>query len=298
MIMDNTHAEPVAFKGSREKTIYGTLYWSGKHKSVENVPVTLFLHGFKGFKDWGAFPQACRYLAYSEQPSVVLSLNFSHNGIDGNGTDFNDLEAFSQGTLSDDLEDIGHVIRQLKERKKKFREELGLSLDGKAISLIGHSRGGHTAITAAAEYPEVKCVITWSAVADYKHHVQESMIADWENDGVTYIPNSRTGQQMPLNSSFWDDIKGNGNRVRAVKRLEEVYIPACFIHAEEDEAVPLSNMNLLYENCASTHKVKVSVPNAGHTFGVQHPWNGNTLPEPFMHVLENTDRWLNKILAE
>ena len=27
-------------------------------------PVILFVNGFKGFKDWGAFPAACEELAY------------------------------------------------------------------------------------------------------------------------------------------------------------------------------------------------------------------------------------------
>jgi len=27
------------------------------------LPVVLFIHGFKGFKDWGAFPDACEEFA-------------------------------------------------------------------------------------------------------------------------------------------------------------------------------------------------------------------------------------------
>ncbi len=38
-------------------------------------PVIIFLHGFKGFKDWGPFPDACEDLARSG--FGVLAMNFS-----------------------------------------------------------------------------------------------------------------------------------------------------------------------------------------------------------------------------
>ncbi|RZK32728.1 MAG: dienelactone hydrolase, partial [Hymenobacter sp.] len=56
-------------------------------------PVIVFVHGFKGFKDWGHFPLLARFFA--EQGFVFIKLNLSHNGVVVGGTgDLEDLEAF------------------------------------------------------------------------------------------------------------------------------------------------------------------------------------------------------------
>ena len=47
-------------------------------KGAVRLPVLIFLHGFKGFKDWGHFPMVAEYLARSG--FAVLRFNFSHNG--------------------------------------------------------------------------------------------------------------------------------------------------------------------------------------------------------------------------
>ena len=51
----------------------------------------IFLHGFKGFKDWGFVPYLGDYL--SDNGFFVITFNFSHNGVGRNSTDFNELES-------------------------------------------------------------------------------------------------------------------------------------------------------------------------------------------------------------
>lgn len=251
-------------------------------------PVVIFLHGFKGFKDWGPFPDACFEIA--ESGYAVLAVNFSRNGVGDNPTEFGRLDLFADNTLSQELRDVGSVIEALK--NGEIQSEHGV-FDAFRVGLIGHSRGGHTALVAASEYEEVSAVVTWSAVANYNRHWTDEMIRDWEKKGYTEILNSRTGQLMRLNRTLYDDALENADTLMADVRVKELYIPVCFIHGKEDESVPYQEVNSLYENCASHDKKRILVPETGHTYGGSHPFTEDELPDPFRQVLDATIRWFD-----
>lgn len=262
-----------------------------KEQREQKVPVIIFLHGFKGFKDWGAFPDACAEM--STAGFAVLAINFSLNGIGENMTEFDQLELFSRETLSQDLIDVGTVIIGLKGGKISADD---LSLDTDNIGILGHSRGGHTAVAAAAEYPEIKCLVTWSAVANYNTHWSDEMIADWNEKGVTKIENSRTGQVMPVKDVVYQDALKNADRLMAVKRVTELDIPVLFIHAKGDEGVPYSEAERLYRNCESEIKEIELLAGSGHTFGTAHPFEEDEFPPTFQKVVNKTIDWFKKHL--
>jgi hypothetical protein len=59
----------------------------------KDVPVVIFAHGFKGFKDWGAHDMIARYFA--KNGFRYIKFNFSHNGTTADDpTEFTDLMAF------------------------------------------------------------------------------------------------------------------------------------------------------------------------------------------------------------
>lgn len=250
------------------------------------LPVIIFLHGFKGFKDWGAFPDACAEI--SANGFAVVAMNFSLNGVGESMTEFDQLDLFARETLSQDLEDVGSVISALKEGEISA-DEFSLATD--TIGILGHSRGGHTAVAAAAEYPEIKCLVTWSAVADYNARWSDDMIADWNEKGVTEIKNGRTGQMMPVKEIVYKDALENADRLMAVKRVQEIGIPALFVHSKGDEAVPYSEAEKLYEKCSSTDKELELIPDSGHTFGTAHPFEDEQYPEAFSRALNKTTGW-------
>ncbi|MDZ7772388.1 MAG: alpha/beta fold hydrolase [Balneolaceae bacterium] len=261
------------------------LYLPGD-RSGRALPVIIFLHGFKGFKDWGPFPDACE--AISEAGFAVMAVNFSHNGIGEDPRVFDRLDLFRRETLSRDLDEVDLVIRALKEGDV---DAGGRRLNTDAIGLLGHSRGGHTAVAAAAEYEEVACLVTWSAVADYNQRWSEEMIADWEDKGVTEIRNGRTGQMMPVDRVVWDDARENAGRLMAAERVKELHIPVLFVHARGDESVPPADAELLHRNCPSADKKLMLVPGTGHTFGGSHPFGEESFPEPFEKMLGRTAGW-------
>lgn len=254
-------------------------------------PVILFLHGFKGFKDWGPFPDACYEM--SRAGFCVIPINLSLNGVGESLTEFDELDLFARETLSQDLDDVGSVIEALK-REEITTDRAGLMTD--TIGLMGHSRGGQTAVAAAAEYPEIGCLVTWSAVADYNARWSDEMKKDWESMGYTEILNSRTGQVMRVDKVVYEDAVEYAERVIALNRVEELHIPTLFVHAKDDESVPPGESEKLYGNCPSAEKKLKLVSGTGHTFGGAHPFEEAEFPEKFDEVLRDTVKWFEYFL--
>lgn len=255
------------------------------------LPIVFFVHGFKGFKDWGAFPDACEEIARSG--FAVIAFNHSKNGVGKNMLEFDQPELFEQQTLSSDLDDIGSLIEAI-EKKEISHNKVILNTD--RIGIIGHSRGGHTAVAAAAEYSSIHCLITWSAVADYNARWSDQMIKDWNKNGYTEITNARTGQVLKLGKVVYDDAMENASRVIALNRVRELHIPALFIAGKNDEAVPFKDSNKLMRACPSEDKEFRLIENAGHTFETSHPFEEDDFPPQFAEVLELTETWLLEYL--
>lgn len=251
------------------------------------LPVVLFLHGFKGFKDWGAFPDACEEIAMAG--FAVVSFNLSLNGVGKSMTEFDEPELFARQILSQDLDDVGAVIEAIK-TKQISNEKVNLDTD--RIGIIGHSRGGHTAVVAAAEYADIHTLVTWSAVADYNSRWSDKMIGDWEKKGYTEIENSRTGQVFKIDKKVYDDAVENADKLMAIKRVKELHIPCMFIAGKNDDSVPVLESEQLYRSCPADEKEIRLIDNAGHTFQVSHPFDHKNFPQEFEDVIDLTLGWL------
>lgn len=250
------------------------------------LPVILFIHGFKGFKDWGAFPDLYEELARAG--FAVIAFNLSLSGVGSSMLEFDKPELFRRQTFSQDLLDVGSVIDALK--SKEIQSEKAI-LDTDRIGILGHSRGGYTAVVAAAEYSEIQCLVTWSAVADYNKRWTKEMINDWNKQGYTNILNSRTGEALPLDKTVYEDAVKNADRLTAIKRVQELYIPSMFIAGKNDETVPYSESELLYRRSPAEDKEIRLIENAGHTFEISHPFNEDDFPPAFSEALDLTEGW-------
>lgn len=251
------------------------------------LPVVLFFHGFKGFKDWGPFPSACEDIAANG--FAVLSINFSLNGIGENPLELDRLDLFQDATLSQELEDAGRVIEAVRTGEISSSRT---RLHSDIMAVVGHSRGGHTAVAAAAEFDEIQSLVTWSAVADYNRRWSEKMKQEWETRGWTLILNGRTGQEMKLSRKVYDDALAHTDRLMAIRRVKAIHLPCLFIAGKEDESVPWTDSRELYRACPSTQKELHLIPNTGHTFGASHPFEDAFYPEPFEELVEQTGSWL------
>jgi len=267
------------------KPIVYDLYFEANQK---RKPVVIFCHGYKGFKDWGAWHLVAE--AFAEVGFFFLKFNFSHNG----GTvqqpiDFPDLEAFAQNNYSKEVNDLQHVITFLKSSTEHQNE-----IDHTNINLIGHSRGGGIVLITAEEDPDISRVITWAGVSDYKIRFNEGSdsFLRWKKTGRMYVENGRTKQQMPHDWQFYEDFVANEERLTIKRAVSELTKPYLVVHGSNDPTVPIAEAKRL-KSWNEKARLKI-IDGADHVFGAKHPWDLKMLPEQLKEVVRASINFLKK----
>ena len=241
-------------------------------------PVVVFCHGFKGFKDWGPFPEWGRRLARAGFVSVHV--NFSYNGVHRDApTEFTELDKFADNTFTRELDDLQAVLDAIEERQLPEAP-----IDPNRIGLLGHSRGGGTVILQADRDDRVDALGTWSSVATFVDRFSDEQIEDWETQGYTEIRNSRTGQILRLNKVLYDDTMTHRGELDVPGAAERVDVPWLVVHARDDESVDVEAAETL---AGATESAELFEAEGGHTFGGAHPFDG-TVPESLETVWTRT----------
>ena len=234
-----------------------------------NLPVMIFCHGFKGFKDWGGFPYM--FEKFAEAGFFIVSFNFSHNGVGESGEDlknFTRLDLFAKNTFSKELDDLGNVIDFLETNAKNY------NYDFSKLILAGHSRGGGIAILKSAEDKRISKLITLASVADFDRY-SEQRKAEWKKRGYVEVMNTRTKQLMRMDYTLIDDLEKNRGRLNIPEALEKIDIPVLIIHGREDLAVDYSDAEMIYNTGDKSKRELILQENTGHTFGIVHPFEGS-----------------------
>ncbi|WP_454801464.1 alpha/beta hydrolase [Mucilaginibacter phyllosphaerae] len=247
------------------------------------APLVIFAHGIRGFKDWGAHNLVAKYFA--ENGFRFLKFNFSHNGTTAdNPTEFADLIAFSDNTFSFELEDLKLVI--------------DFACGGSAIPkvnsvyLIGHSMGGGISIIKTAEDKRIKKLVTMAAISSFHNLWPKEAEKQWRLQGVMYMPNSRTGQNMPYKSSLLQDLDTNATRLDIALKASEIIQPWLIIHGDKDTSVPLSHAGLLA--AANPTAEYIIIPGADHVFNATHPYPGVELPSQLLDFCDTAIDFFKK----
>ena len=238
--------------------------------SDKKLPLLVFCHGFKGFKDWGCFPYMLDKIA--DANIFTVSFNFSLNGVDNekdNPIDFDRLDDFAKNTFSEELDDLGCVIDFLEREKDKY------NYDFDTLVLAGHSRGGGIAILKTAEDKRVKKLITLASVAEFNRYGEETKRM-WKERGFIEAMNTRTKQKMRMNVSLLEDLEHNYSRLDIKDAMKKADIPTLIMHGTEDLAVEKSEAETLYDLCDKDKTKLVILEKSGHTFGAAHPFAGTT----------------------
>ena len=269
----------LALSGSKNRTMLIDLYWKASNTPK---PIVIFAHGFKGFKDWGHFDQVASEFARSG--FVFLKFNFSHNGTtQASPTSFDDLDAFGNNTFSMELDDLGKVIDFT--RSKTFPVPAD-ECHASQLFLLGHSRGGGIAILKAAEDPRVRKIATWAAVSGFGKLWSDEVIEEWRRNGVLYIQNTRTGQQMPLYWQLYADYLQHPERLDITVRSLDLQIPFLIVHGTADVTVPYHSALEMSEKNPLARLV--TILGGDHTFSARHPWPEAYLPEDTQRALQAT----------
>ncbi len=248
------------------------------------APLIIFLHGFKGFKDWGHFNLIAD--EFFKNGFNVIKINFSHNGTSPEHlVDFVDLEAFGQNNFSIELQDIDDILNYIFKK-----DSLHQTIDLNNIHLVGHSRGGSTALIKAQKDNRVKSVTTWGSPLDVitRYGTEDK---DWQSKNIKYFHNGRTKQDMPLYYQLVEDVQKNKKLYNIYNFLKTTNTKTLIIHSKEDTTVTWEETQLLPKNS----DIQIAIIDKGsHTFDGVHPYNTDELPKATQTVIEKTVAFIKK----
>ena len=245
-----------------------------------NGQLIIFVHGFMGFKDWGAWHLVQDF--FTNKGYAFCKFNLSHNGgTVENGIDFPDELSFGKNTYSFEVDDLVSLTKKISSHFEKVPQ----------VHLIGHSRGGATALLAAKTIG-ASTLSLWASIASIvARFPTNEELKRWEEEGIRYIQNSRTQQKLPQNFSLYTDFIKNKEKLdleRACKKLE---IAVSIFHGEQDNSVDPSEGVLL----AGWTNTEISmIKDTDHVFGSKHPWVENELPKKLDELCKKTHAFLLK----
>lgn len=251
-------------------------------------PVVVICHGFKGFMEWGFFPYLANLLA--ERGFAAVRFNFTGSGMKPGDQLVTDPESFRQATFSSDVEDLVSVLQAL------GTDVAPDQADAMNIGLIGHSRGGGTAVlTAAMEaYRDcLKALVTWAAVSTFDRlsEVEKDL---WRQNRVMSVVNGRTGQELPVALSVLEDLERRGDALEPLVAARRLTVPWLVVHGGRDETVDSTEAQRLVEAAESNASLML-LDEANHTFGAQHPFVGPT-PD-LIAAMNATQTWFRRHLG-
>lgn len=248
----------------------------------EKLPLVIFIHGYKGYKDWGAWnPMAEKF---AEAGLFFVKFNASHNGTTVEDPhNFADLEAFGNNNYSKELSDLGVVIDHFVKHP---------SVDDQRIVLIGHSRGGGISIIKTFEDERINGLITLASVDTLERFPRNEALENWKKEGVYYVLNGRTKQEMPHYYQFYEDFENNVHRFDVERATEMAKAYVLIVHGTNDESVSVKNAEHLH--ILNPNSELFLVENADHTFGSKEPWTEKELPENLKIVTDKCIDFINK----
>lgn len=244
------------------------------YEADKKLPLVIFVHGYKGYKDWGAWNLMAE--KFAEAGFFFVKFNFSHNGTTiENPNDFADLEAFGNNNYSKELSDLGRIIDYFIKDDK---------VDDQKIILIGHSRGGGISIIKTFEDERINGLITLASVDTLERFPKNEPLENWKKEGVYYVVNGRTKQNMPHYYQWYEDFENNEHRFDVERAAEMAKAHLLIVHGTTDESVEVKDaehLHILHPNSEL-----FLVENANHTFGSKEPWTENNLPKDLNLVVK------------
>jgi alpha-beta hydrolase superfamily lysophospholipase len=249
--------------------------------------VIVICHGFKGYKDYGMFPRialecACR------AGLIAHRFNFSHSGMTNNLGAFERPDLFECDTWSKQVFDLNAVLAAIARGD--------LPGKGLPVFILGHSRGGVTAILAAGRLTYLGTlsdshanagfggleanaatagVITLAAPAKcnpFTAAEQQLLLAQ----GWIDSPSSRTGQRLRVGRGFLQEQLDDPPAHDVLAHAEEMSCPMLVIHGECDATVPLHSAEQIVRAAGARATMRV-IAGADHVFNTPNPM-GNEQP--------------------
>lgn len=269
--------EQFILSGAGDKTITGDFTYEDTYTDQPNI---LFVHGFKGFKDWGAHNLVANYFA--AEGFRYIKFNLSHSGVtQQQPNDVTDLEAFAANTTGMELKDLDTAINYVAH-----------TFPLQPIYLIGHSKGGGLVLIKGAADERISKIVTWSSIADFSSLWKKEQEEEWVNSGKIYVENARTKEKMPLNSTLLKDFKAHQEEYNILNAAASLTIPWLILHGDEDVNV---NFSVAQQLAQAQPKAKLQkIAGANHVFGASHPYQESSLPAQLQELADKTRNFLTE----
>ncbi len=200
-------------------------------------PAVILLHGFGDTKEESGMFDG---LAKNLSTAGILVYRFDFSGCGESDGDY------SETSLSKLKSDLSKILEFVQAQSK---------VDNSRIGILGQSFGTATAITLN---PKVNCLIMMGSVAHPKEILANLFGKSYNPKGIStrIKPN---GVITKIKPQFWKDFE-NHNLLESIKNI---HCPILFIHGSKDDIVPVSEMELYFQN-ANKPKEKVMIGGGDH----------------------------------
>ena len=241
-------------------------------QSGAKLPVVIFIHGFKGFKDWGCIPYVCQKLALCN--AIAIRFDFSMNGIADPERGMFDAAVFAKNTITRQIKDFETLVNSLKKQSIIGIERLYDQWNGE-LYLLGHSLGGAIATMYSTNHNWVNKIALWASIATFRRYTDRQRL-EWRKNKILDFTNTHTGQKLWLDVAYLDDIEQNTDELSILEAISNIKQDLLILHGKVDISVPLKESGQLYDASDKNRTQLFIIPHAGHTFGIDHPFSAPT----------------------
>jgi pimeloyl-ACP methyl ester carboxylesterase len=245
-----------------------------------NGEIIIFIHGFMGFKDWGAWNLVQQF--FVQENYGFCKFNTSHNGgTADNGIDFPDPESFGNNTYSKEIEDFKLVVQWLNDKVDQWNGHV-----------IGHSKGGAIALIGGTQIEEISSISTWASISSIGERFPKGqLLKEWGKKGGRFVKNGRTHQELPQKFELFQDFLNHADDYDLQKICSQNEKPIFIAHGENDTTVEINNGRRL----AEWANVKLCViKNTDHVFGSKHPWESLKMSNSLNNLCKWTELFISK----
>lgn len=222
----------------------------------------LLLHGYFGYKDYGFIPVLAERLC--ERGVIVHRFNFAHSGMTNVIERFERPDLFKRQTWNAQVYDTLCVLNAVRQNRLPGAE--------KPILLIGHSRGGVTAILTAGRHAQsVKLagVVTLAAPSACSS-LPEQVARQWLQTGSLDVTSNRTGQTMPISSTWLEEQIADPEGHDVLGQAARIACPLLCVHGQDDVSVPPSHAERIVAAAAPRARLAL-IDGANHVFNMPNP---------------------------